>query len=64
MESRNDLNEQECEECVNILISESYRKTESSILDPGEYNITSCSGNEEHFGEQGRYNVNWEPLNR
>ena len=62
MKSRNDLNEYECEELENKLISEGYRKTESSP-NKGEYTITSCSGSEEHFGEQERYNVSWQPLN-
>ena len=62
MESQTNLNIQQLEKYEADLISQSYRKTESFVLNPGEYNITSCTGDEEHFGEQERYNLNWKPL--
>ena len=50
MKGENNLSVQQLEELESKLISEGYRKTESSP-DKGEYNITSCTGDEEHFGE-------------
>ena len=58
MESKNDLNIQQLEELEAKLISEGYTKTESSP-NKREYIITSCTGDEEHFGELERYNLSW-----
>ncbi|KHE91411.1 hypothetical protein S225a_17130 [Candidatus Brocadiaceae bacterium S225] len=59
MKTESNLNIQQLEKLETKLISEGYRKTESSMPNIREYNITSCTGDEEHFGLQERYNLSW-----